>query len=504
MSENPQALSLEATLDPALAAGFFRHPALAARRAGRTRSLAVALGWLDTAKGALAAEGLALEAAPGPRALRRLIRSLPAPDSLWRPATLPELLDSLAPDAAPEAAGAAALLPLATFVGRRISVKLAGAVEASLLHGSLRVQAAERPIARLVLTGPPSAVLETMRDLAGVLPLLPPRASLAEEARAFAQHQALRPRRLGAPRLAADLDVDSALRGVIGHLTEVLLWHAAVAQAEGNQAEGNPAGADPSGVHQMRVALRRLRSALKAFRPAADGPALRRFDEGLQGLARTLGPARDWDVFLAGLGAELAEALPGEPRIAALLQAGQRHQAEAYAALRRLLAGPAYRQLIWDAVALDLTCPWQAEPDAKAAERRDAPLEDLAQHMLGKAWRRMTEVGEEIGHLPDAEFHALRLHGKRLRYLAELFAPLFGRKRSRRFLERLAEMQEQFGLANDATVARALVETESQGAGAWAAGVAEGWVLARSRRARSRAAKAWAPLLETEAFWNQA
>lgn len=502
MSATIPVLSLEAALDPAEAAGFFRHPALSARRAGRTRSVAVALGWLDSAKGALSEQGMALEAAPGPRAPRRLVLALPAADAPWRPGTPAAVLETLAPDAVPAEAGEAPLLPRAAFAGRRVSVPLAGAVEAILLHGTLRAQTShgtlraqvtERPIARLTLTGPPEAVLETMRDLAGVLPLLPPRASLAEEARAFAEQDKLRPRRLGAPRLAADLDVEAALRGVIGHLLEVLLWHMPVAVA----------GEDPSGVHQMRVALRRLRSALRAFRPAADAPALRRFDQGLKGLASTLGPARDWDVFLAGLGAELAEALPGERRIASLLEAGERHRAAGYEALRGLLASPAFRQMVWDGVALDIERPWRAEEDAKAADRRDAPLEDLASDMLSKAWRRMTEVGEDIAHLPDPEFHALRLHGKRLRYLAELFAPLFGRKRGRRFLERLAEMQEQFGLANDASVARALVETESHGPGAWAAGVAEGWVLVRSRRARSRAAKAWGNLLTTEPFWNQ-
>ncbi|WP_439595080.1 CHAD domain-containing protein [Falsiroseomonas sp.] len=497
MSATEPPLVLEAVLDPALAQTFFRHPALSGRRAGRTRSVAVALTWLDTARGTLAEAGLALEAGPGPRAPRRLLRTLPEAGAPWRPGSPVAVEETLAPDVAPEAAEGAALLPQAGFTGRRVSVPLAGAVEASLLHGVLRGLGpglpGECPIARVTLSGPAEAVLETMLALAEALPLLPPRAALAEEARAFAQQAALRPRRLGAPRLSTDLGVEAALRLLLGHLVEVLVWHAPVAEA----------GQDPSGVHQMRVALRRLRSALRAFRPAADAPALRHFDQGLKGLAQTLGPARDWDVFLAGLGAELAEVLPGEPRIAALLAAGQRKREAAYATLRGLMAAPAYRHLLWQAVALDIRAPWHAEADEAAAARREAPLEDLASHLLGKAWKRMQAVGEDIAHLPDAEFHALRLDGKRLRYLAELFAPLFGRKRSRRFLERLAEMQEQFGLANDSSVARALVESIAAGDGAWAAGVAEGWVLARSRRARARAGKAWAALLSAEAFWNQ-
>jgi CHAD domain-containing protein len=126
--------------------------------------------------------------------------------------------------------------------------------------------------------------------------------------------------------------------------------------------------------------------------------------------------------------------------------------------------------------------------------------------VLDKRWRRIEAAGTDIAALPDAEFHALRIEAKRMRYAAELFAPLWGRKRARRFLARLAEVQDAFGLANDAVVAHGLMTAlASRGDGGltWAGGVAEGWALARARRARGKARRAWEELLAGGIYWNQ-
>lgn len=398
-------------------------------------------------------------------------------------------------------------MPIAGFSGTATRLALDGGVEATLLRGQLRSVAHEVPAARLLLAGPPAAVLDAVAALAAELPLLPPRAALAEEGRALARGEPAQPRRLGAPRLDPALGVEDALVLAMGHLTEVLLWHAPAAEA----------GRTPEGVHQMRVAMRRLRSLLRVFRPACDGPALRGFDARLKELAGLLGPARDWDVWLGGLGAEIAAALPEEKRIAALLRAAEARRAAAYAALRPALQGPALRGLAWEAVRLAETRPWRAEAEEEAAARRDAPLEVFAAGVLARRWRRIEEPGAHIAELPDDEFHALRIEAKRMRYAAELFAPLWGRRKAKRFLARLAEVQEAFGLANDAVVARGLMTaiareggrpgttgTRASEAGlAWACGVAEGWALARARRARGKAAAAWEELAATEIFWNQ-
>lgn len=469
------------------AAALLRSPALSALRAGRSRSAKLALTWLDTAEGALAKEGLALEVPP--RGPARLLRTLPPEGTHWRPATPAEELPGRA--AMPEGA-----MPIAAFEGRLARLPLAGGVQASLLRGRLRAVAAEAPVARLTLAGPALPTLAAMQALAEAAPLLPPRAALAEQARALARGEGPRPRRLGPPRLDPDLGIEQALTLAIGHLAEVLLWHAPAAIA----------GTATEGVHQMRVAMRRLRSVLRAFRPACDGPALRDFDAALKALAGLLGPARDWDVWLGGQGADLARALgEADRRLDPLLAAARRAREGAYAALRPALAGPPLRRLAWQAVALIETRPWRAEGDEPAAARRAGALTDFAAEVLDRRWRRLVGAGAEIAQLPDAEFHALRIEAKRLRYAAELFAPLWGRRRAKRFLERLADVQEAFGLANDAVVARGLMAALLAGRPAlgWAAGAAEGWALARASRVRRRAQRAWETLLGGEIPWNQ-
>jgi CHAD domain-containing protein len=485
---------LEAALPPGMAEALLRKGPLAARRIGRGRGRPVGLAWLDTAEGALAAAGLALE--QGRRGPPRLLRIIPEADGFWLPGTPPPEAGALAPGELPAEAGDAAVVPVAGFAGSITRFGLQGGVEAALLKGQLRSVAEERPAARLTLSGPPAAVLETVAALAEAVPLLPPRAALAEEGRALARGEALRPRRLGAPVLDPALDIEAALCVALGHLTEVLLWHAPAARS----------GATPEGVHQMRVAMRRLRSLIRVFRPACDGPALRAFDASLRDMAKLLGPARDWDVWLAELGAELAEALPEDPRIAALLRAGRQRREAAYAALRPALDGPELRRLAWEAVALATMRPWRAEGGEAEEERRAQPLSAFAARVLERRWKRLAKGSAHIAGLPDPEFHALRIEAKRMRYAAELFAPLWGRKRARRFLERLATVQDAFGLANDAVVARLLM-AELRGKGsaslAWASGVAEGWALARARRARDRAAKAWDALFDEGIYWNQ-
>ncbi|WP_431284250.1 CHAD domain-containing protein [Humitalea sp. 24SJ18S-53] len=475
--------ALELDLPPGRAGRLARHPAFAGRT-GRARGSAETLIWLDTAEGALAADGLALEAPA--RGDRRMIHGL---DRGAEPGAPPRVADIEAP---PEP-----LVPIAAFDGRRMVWRLAGDVVATLRHGRLRSVAAEAEAARLLLEGPPTAVLALAHALAADLPLLPATVSLAEAARALAHNTAPRDRRRGAPVPTPDASLADALAAAIGHLTDVLLIQAPRAH-DGTAVEG---------VHQMRVAARRLRSLLRVFRRAIDGPPLRRLDAGLRDVAGRLGPARDWDVFLGGIGAGLHEAAGTDKRVAALLRRAAAERDTAYTALRATLDGADWRHLTLDLVAAARLPDWRTEVADPTI--LDAPLPPFAAEVLARRWRGLKRAARDIETLSMTELHALRLDAKRVRYAAELLAPLWPERATKRFAKRLAALQEALGLANDATVARDLamrLSTTAKGASKavspWAIGLLEGYALARAAGAREHAIAAWEDARSAPIYWK--
>ncbi|MFC7473665.1 CHAD domain-containing protein [Dankookia sp. GCM10030260] len=446
--------------------------------------------WLDSAEAALAERGLALEQSQ--RGLRRMLRTMPEAAQPWLPGSPAEMVKASDPQDGP-------MVPVAAFSGRRSLMPLTtpeGPVQAVLLAGKLRAVADERPVARLLLEGSPEAVLGLATRLATDLPLLPQHAALAEEGRALARGKSPRARRRGPPDLAEAATVEEALLGALGHLLEVMLHHAPACRL----------GAGPEGVHQMRVGLRRLRSVLKVFRPAAGCQAMQEFDAGLKALADRLGPARDWDVFLGGLGAKVAAAMPGDKRIAALLKAGEARRQAAYAALRAELDGAGFRRLVLAGLGLLLQRPWRAVEPAEAADRAarlEESLPEFAAALLDKRWHKLRSEGEEIeGHSAEA-LHEVRLEAKRLRYATELFAPLWAGKATRRFQRRLAALQEELGIANDTAVARSLVASLGSGVPAWAIGAVEGFATARAGGARKDALDAWEDLMVAGPSWTR-
>ena len=149
-------------------------------------------------------------------------------------------------------------------------------------------------------------------ELTQELRLSVPALSLSAEAFAAAG-RAVPAGPLGAPDLPPGLSVGDACGFVCAHLGRVIQHYAPLAAA----------GGETEPVHQMRVAVRRLRSALALFRRAAACPELDAAKAGLRALGQALGPARDWDVFGTGIGEAVAAAFHDRSRGAAAGRGGQ-------------------------------------------------------------------------------------------------------------------------------------------------------------------------------------
>ncbi|MBV9538295.1 MAG: CHAD domain-containing protein, partial [Acidisphaera sp.] len=383
-------LQLDLSLHPDDLAPLMRLPGIV--RAGtRVRPSAVQIVWHDTPDAALAADGLALaERRQGRQTRWRLERVLPNGAQPWPPGAPPAVIAEADDPQSLDAPLPHPLLPLAAFEGQIRAVDDNG-LNVCVLSGELRAVARARPVCRVLVSGAADAVAPFVRETAQTLRLAVPPSALACEAFGTARPP-VPARRSGAPALNAHQSVSEAFAFVVAHLADVMLYQAAhiVARVPG-----------PEPVHQMRVALRRLRSASKLFGKAVTCPELQAVAAELKSLGQVLGPARDWDVFTAGAAASVASVIPDHAAIERLVQLSGRRRDAAYATLIAYLEGAAFRQLGLSLATLAAIRPW---------ERPEQPSEQAAEQQTAEQPDRQTEAAEPE---PDLRAFAARALRKR-------------------------------------------------------------------------------------------
>ena len=475
MTPAPASVTLELTLPVADIAAVRRR-----LRGSLGRPLPLTQEWHDDVGGSLARRGIALAAWQTGRL------------SGWRAEGLdPLLAPGAAAPALAEAATASGLPGVAVPDGLRPVQRLAARVREGLLADiALRLVDGRlqdgQPVARLFLSGPLAEVTALALSLAEAVRVSVPARGLAAEALLDAGLP-VPPRRLGAPGLPAGLPPGTGFAQAAGHLLGVLLHHAPAAAAG---QTGEP-------VHQMRVALRRLRALSSVFRVVVACPELEAVRPGLKALAGALGPARDWDVFLDGTGRRVQAAFPEVAEVAALMTAAAARRDEAYAALGATLAGPQLRCLAIGIAALAIGRPWEGVADLPAPE-----TEAFGAAVLAKRLRQVARRAKGMASQPDAALHEVRLKAKRLRYAAEVFAPLFPGREAPRFLRRLAALQEALGHLNDNAVAAGLMQALAEhGGGGLAGGLVRGFVAGQAGQTRQAATRAWKRLRKAGPFW---
>jgi CHAD domain-containing protein len=208
----------------------------------------------------------------------------------------------------------------------------------------------------------------------------------------------------------------------------------------------------PEFVHDLRVATRRARSALRLFAFLFSLEESGALAAELGWIARLLGAVRDLDVLTARLDAQLDVTGAGQDFRDAVREAFHARRTRAVSELAPALQSERFTLLLR---ALENPGPSRAVPRASGApaSESDQPAQQLARKWIDKGFSKLALwIDRPPESLTDAELHRVRILFKRLRYMCEFFRPLLGNDAGS-LIGAFVGYQDCLGLHQDATTA---------------------------------------------------
>ena len=279
------------------------------------------------------------------------------------------------------------------------------------------------------------------------------------------------------PRLEADASGPLVFRAVLDSCLSQILP---------NASEVAAGSTDPEHVHQLRVGIRRLRTALREmadFAPSID-PA---WEPALAETFGALGRQRDREHVMRSVQPKL-EAHGAPPcSIAA--------DSDASPSAAAMVRAPAFQAVLMGLIAASLPATAATEPATKAPSARKA-----LRARLSKLHRQVLRDGKRFESLEAVKQHRVRKRLKRLRYLSELVAPLFSRGHVKAYLAALKPAQDAVGEHVDLLLSRRAARAVSE-RGDPKAWFDVGWLCAEIARSAKRARKALRRAGKAPAFW---
>jgi triphosphatase len=268
----------------------------------------------------------------------------------------------------------------------------------------------------------------------------------------------------------------------------------------GHLLANQPAGlaGDAEGVHQMRVAIRRLRAALALFQPFLEPHAAALFQDELRRLGRVFGGARDWDVFCLQILPEVLETERDAGWRDLLLEPATMARAAAHTDFIGEIRDPAFTRLV-----LGLAS-WAEEMRLPGLSDPQQPIEDLCPALLDRLAAKVARRGLQIRRRSAAELHALRKSLKKLRYGIDFLRPVFDPAPLKSYLRDCKKLQQTLGDINDTVTATALAERLVKGTRLDLAPAVAALAEQLDRRrggARSSLAKRWDAFSDQPRFW---
>jgi triphosphatase len=392
---------------------------------------------------------------------------------------------------------------------RRTMVVDGGEIEVALDRGAVSADGYGSPICELELelkSGSPLALFRMARELAKTAPLDLSFTTKADRGYALIDGAMLSPVKFRKPQVARKDTAEQAFLAIAG---------ACLAQITAN-ARVLRGARRPEAVHQLRVGLRRLRTAVGLFEAMLTDERLAPMKAELKWITGELNDARNLDVFIAETFRPFAAAKPAAPGLSGLAAALLASQTRAYDRAEAALRNPRFGQLTLEIAAWVETGAWRGDDESTRASLRLRPARALAAEVLGKHHHKIVKQGRKLADLDPAARHHLRIRAKKLRYAGDFFASLYDGKAARRLIrltKALGGFQDGLGALNDIVVGGRLVAelvgAETGEAGkrkadpgpAFAAGQVCAAHDAETPAAIKASHKAWRELAAAEPYW---
>jgi CHAD domain-containing protein len=216
---------------------------------------------------------------------------------------------------------------------------------------------------------------------------------------------------------------------------------------------------DPEALHEMRIALTRLRTAISFFSPMVADVRRARIRGELKWLNADLGVVRDLDVAIERLKGT------GKRRPAIVPRSWKAERAACHRQLARVLRSARYRRLIHDTSNWIEHGPWSVAKATPAARERACPIGAYSAAKLARWQKKLLNKSQELPRMSVKKRHRLRLFNKKLCYATEFFGDLFPGKRLSRqrvALKVLRQAQKSLGQLNDDAKGRSLATAKER------------------------------------------
>jgi len=322
-------------------------------------------------------------------------------------------------------------------------------VEFVLDQGTIEHDGNKVPISEVELelkSGDPMHLFDFALALQQDIPMQIGNLSKADHGYALVATQPLAATKAAPLKLSTHMSIEQVFQAIsINCLMQIQVNEAGIRQVH-----------DVESLHQMRVGLRRLRSAFGLFKSVLQAPE--ELQQELDWLSTQLGAARDWGVLVGATLPAVFVAMPDECQLAEIQGVAQEKAHEMHEAASSAISSPRYTHLILSLARWVQGCGWR---DAMSTQDQNHLTErgnKFARSRLAHEHSLLLKRGKKLDGASPKTRHRVRIAAKKMRYATEFFQSFHTAKKVLPFIGVLSTLQEELGWLNDAVVADRLLQ----------------------------------------------